>query len=133
MVPDWVALVVWGAFGVVVLSSIGVVVTQVLEAREPKEKKEPEEAPAAEVEAPADELAPVSVTADEGSGVLVHGGDADEPFDAGAMADGGAASEFEAPADSGVLPEVENHEEIANAAPDFDDFLTGFTDIKEEK
>jgi type VI protein secretion system component VasK len=63
-VPGWQPMVVWAAFGIVIVCSIGVIVAQVLELRPPKEKKEAEPAEG-EAEAPAEEMATVGAVSTE--------------------------------------------------------------------
>jgi hypothetical protein len=119
-VPGWQALVVWASFGLIIACSLGVIVTQVLEFREPKVKKEVELA--AEGETPAKELAAVGATVESES-----------PAEGGAA--GGAIDEIDAiarePAEAGDRQtEVATTEEFAS---NFDDFTTDFADFEEEK
>ncbi len=93
-VPNWVAIVVWSTFGVMVACCIGVVITLMLEYREKKEPDEEEEVEELPVEAEG-ELAAVGAASEleAGEGVadaeaepseLHEGGgleaDAGEPF-----------------------------------------------------
>jgi hypothetical protein len=116
-VPGWQPMAVWGSFGVIVLSSLGVIATQILEFREPTTKKAK---PAVESETPADELAAVGATAD------AHA-------EAGETEDVKAITQLDAPAEGDVTTEFPSGEEIASEMPNFDDFTSDFTDFKEEE
>jgi hypothetical protein len=112
-------LLAWGSFGLVFASCIGVVVTQALEFREPKEPKEPkatkepEAEPVAEQVAPGEELAPVVATAEE-------------PVpDVAASAESG---DFEA-LPEGLQTELDAGEGLGDALPDLD---ADFLDFKDE-
>jgi hypothetical protein len=109
-------LLAWGSFGLVFASCIGVVVTQALEFREPKEPKPPKELeaePIAEKEVPGEELAPVVATAEE------------------PVADVAASTEsgdFEAMPE-GLQTELDAGEGLGDALPDLD---ADFLDFKDE-
>lgn len=116
-VPSWQPLVVWASFGLIIVCSIGVIVTEVLEFREPKEKKEE---PAAEGEMIADESAE---RATAGSESLSGEG-------AASSAAGNVEATTGEPAAAGDLhSEVATTEELAS---DFD-FTSDFADFEEEK
>jgi hypothetical protein len=109
-------LLAWGSFGLVFASCIGVVVTQALEFREPKEPKalkEPEAEPVAEKVAPGEELAPVVATAEE------------PVADVAATAESG---DFEAMPE-GLQTELDAGEGLGEALPDLD---ADFLDFKDE-
>ncbi len=124
-VPDWAALVVMGSFGVIVICCIGTVVTQVLEFREPKEKKVKEEV--TEEETAAGEPAAVGAATEE---TLTAG---EATSEGGIIHEEGATTAFEPAGETSVETEAlaggEATEEFAN----FDDFSTDLPDLEEFK
>ncbi|HEV2970803.1 MAG TPA: hypothetical protein VGY55_12600 [Pirellulales bacterium] len=117
-VPSWLGLAVWGSFGVVVISSLGMIVTQVLEFREQKPKKEIETL--TEAEGLEKVAAPVAVTANEEAPAEAIV----ETFEATAA--------FEPAAEEGLRTEIESGEGLGEAALEFEDLTTDFPEFDEK-
>jgi hypothetical protein len=117
-VPGWLGLVVWGSSGLVVISSVGMIATQVLEFREKKPKKEVEMP--AEPEAVAEVVAPVAVTAGEEAPAEATV----ETFEATAA--------FEPATEEGIRTEIESGEGLGEATPEFEDLTTDFPEFDEK-
>lgn len=124
-VPDWLGLVVWGAFGLIMVCALGTIVTQVLEYREPKEKKIEEEE-VAEEEAPAEELAAVGAAA-EGEAASEGEATAEE----GIVSEGEAATAFEPAGEGSVETEIASTGDEPEQFANFEDF-TDLPDLDDE-
>jgi hypothetical protein len=115
-VSSLAGLLAWGSFGLVFASCIGVVVTQALEFREPKEPKapkEPEAEPIVEKEAPSEELAPIIATAEKPVAEVASSAEGDD---------------FET-IPEGLQTELDAGEGLGEALPDLD---ADFLDFKDE-